>query len=367
MMAQYVLMVYRDYCWTGNVEFVKVFYPSCAKAMRCMAATDADGNGLPDAGGADTTYDTWGMFGTTAFMSGLFLSAVSALEKMAVLAGDTETALWAGAAFARGKKSLERELWNGDYLRLWHRIPDAATDEGCMADQFAGYWYSVMLGLAPHLDPVKTRRALKSVMTHNFIPGRGLINGAYPAGQTPPHQYFSNYMPDGVWTGIEYSVASLLLYLGMDKEAAQILNDVFDRYAASGGIWRHDECGTYYYRPLSVWSVLMGYQKFRYDAAAKALTIATAGKQHASVVALGTGWGTFKRSAGLIHLSGEYGEITLKTFSVYGKGIRRCRVTLTGNKAVPCPAIEYDGDTVRMVFKRNVTIKAGQTLTVRLG
>jgi uncharacterized protein (DUF608 family) len=366
MMAQYVLMVYRDWRWTGNIEFVNRFYPSCVKAMRCMAATDADGNGLPDAGGADTTYDTWGMFGATAFMSGLFLSAISALEKMAIIMDDGETAHWAHESFDRGKESLERELWNGSYLRLWHRIADNTADEGCMADQFAGFWYSKMLGLAPHLDAAKTRRALKSIMIHNFIPGRGLINGAYPAGQTPPHQYFANYMPDGVWSGIEYSVASLMLYCGMEKEAAQILDDVYNRYSASGGIWRHDECGPYYYRPLSIWSVLLGYQKFSYDAASGALTIATSDKEHRSVIALGGGWGTFKRSAGSIQLTGEYGTITLKSFAVYGKGATSCQVALAGKSAAPCSTIEHSGDLVRLVFKRSVTIKAGQALTIRL-
>lgn len=126
------------------------------------------------------------MFGTTAFMSGLFLSAISALDAIADLLSDNETSCWAKESFVRGKESLEKELWNGDYLRLWHRITDHTVDEGCMADQFAGYWYSVMLGLAPHLDSSKTHRALKSIMAHNFTPGRGLINGAYPKGMCRP-------------------------------------------------------------------------------------------------------------------------------------------------------------------------------------
>lgn len=364
MMAQYVLMVYRDYCWTGDVRFIKDFYNSCVLAMRCMAATDADGNGLPDASGADTTYDTWGMFGTTAFMSGLFLSAISALQKMALLAGDPQTAQWAGAAFDKGKKSYEKELWNGKYLRLWHRISDDTSDEGCMADQFSGYWYSVMLGLAPHIDSTRINTALKSIMTHNFTPGRGLINGAYPLGQLPPHQYFSNTMPDGVWTGIEYAVASLLLYKDLKKEASQILDDVYDRYAASGGIWRHDECGTYYYRPVSIWAVMLGYQKFAFDAATGSLTIATKDRVHSSVVALGSGWGTFKRVPGNAALTCEHGVIGLKSLTIACKKTGHCTAKLNNGKSVECSALEYSDNTVRMVFKQKVRLRAGESLKI---
>ncbi len=365
MMAQFVLMAYRDWRWHGDDDFLERFYPNCVRAMKAMAETDTDGNGLPDAKGTDTTYDTWGMFGTTTFMSGLFLAGLKALEAMALRVGDRNTVEFCRNYFSRGRKSFNEELWNGSYFRLWHMPENGQTDEGCMADQFAGYWYCAMLGLEPYADRKKVKKALRSIMHHNFVPGRGLVNGSYPAGTEAPLQYYINYMVSEVWSGIEYAVASLMLYEGMKGDAAAICDEVYRRYHTRGGIWRHDECGTYYYRPMSVWSVIMGLQQFRLDAPLKSLELRTAERNHRTVLCTGNGWGEFIRSQGPeAAIRWQDGSLKLKRLTLHtGNRARRIRVKLNGKSLKNCTS-ERSGSLTTVIFQRQLSLKKADELRI---
>jgi len=367
MMAEFTLMVYRDFVWRGDRAFLDKFYPHCKKAILCMMATDQDNNGLPDALGADTTYDTWGMFGNTCFLSGLFLAALRALNAMAEIVGDTEITGNFESWYAKGRASYEKDLWNGKYLRLWRRVKEDDYDDGCMADQLAGQWYATMTGMGDLFDPAKIKKTLAGIMQHNFKPGRGLVNGAYPKGTTPPLQYFANYMVSEVWTGVEYAVASLLLYKNMHKEAQRILDDVYDRYVAAGGIWRHDECGPYYYRPMSVWSVLLGYQKFSYDAHKQEIGFLTEDKKHRSIFCIGTGWGIFERNGNTIKITCRYGTIGFKClrFAARSKIARAPRMQIDGKQIAIEDCVRKPAAlTIRT--SEHVELTAGQSLKITI-
>ena len=113
--------------------------------------------------------------------------------------------------------------------------------------------------------------------------------------------------------------------------------------------------------------MLLGYQKFAYSALAEALTIATADKKHRSVICIGSGWGVFERIGTVVTLKCLYGTINLKSFAIHGKNIKKCAVTLTGSKKILVDALEYQDNTMRIVFKQRVVIKAGKMVAITLG
>lgn len=75
---QFVLMVYRDYMWTGDREYLEDVWEIVKKAMAITEELDGDGDGLPDHGTEANTYDAWKFRGTPTYIAGLWLAALSA-------------------------------------------------------------------------------------------------------------------------------------------------------------------------------------------------------------------------------------------------------------------------------------------------
>ena len=113
--------------------------------------------------------------------------------------------------------------------------------------------------------------AIKAVYQNNFLAGDkrpsclqrlyvyddepGLLLCTWPMGGKPRFPFVYS---DEVWTGIEYQVATLLIYEGFVKEGLEIVSAVRKRY---DGIRRNPfseiECGYHYARSLSSYGVLV--------------------------------------------------------------------------------------------------------------
>ena len=78
-----VLQVWRDVVVLGDEDLMGEALPTLERVMADLAASDLDGDGLPDHGGIpDQTYDTWPMTGPSAYGGSLYLGALAALEAM---------------------------------------------------------------------------------------------------------------------------------------------------------------------------------------------------------------------------------------------------------------------------------------------
>jgi hypothetical protein len=135
---------------------------------------------------------------------------------------------------------------------------------------------------------------------------------------------------DEVWTGLEYACASAMLYNDLTEEAFTILKAVYDRYDGKSGqdwaygYWSHNpfgdvECGGFYSRALSSWSVLTALQGRVYNGPARSISFHPHYRpdDHKSFFVASQGWGTFRRlirgkiQDNEIHL--HYGTLYLKT------------------------------------------------------
>jgi len=82
----------------------------------------------------------------------------------------------------------------------------------------------------------------------------GVVTGTYPRGGKPslPFPYQSE-----CWTGLEYAFARLLLDYGFKREALQVVQAIRARHdGAKRNPFNEPECGSYYARSMSAWSLV---------------------------------------------------------------------------------------------------------------
>jgi hypothetical protein len=76
-----------------------------------------------------------------------------------------------------------------------------------------------------------------------------------------------------VWTGIEYQVASHLIYEGFTDEGLRIVKACRDRHdGIQRSPWNEVECGHHYARSLASYGVLLALTGMHCDAVNKVLT-----------------------------------------------------------------------------------------------
>jgi hypothetical protein len=127
----------------------------------------------------------------------------------------------------------------------------------------------------------------------------------------------SNFQASGVWSGIEFAVASFLMDHGRYTDGVRLVEAVHRRYLRAGRPWNHTECGDHYSRAMSSWATLLAATGFKPDVPAQALTIApTAPGDFQAPWAMPSGFGRISRRNQALTVSCEYGTLTFKTLKV---------------------------------------------------
>lgn len=271
MNNQFVLMVLRDYLYTGDRNYLESLWSNVCRAMDSIEDLDRDGDGLPDYDTKRNTYDAWNFSGTPTYISVLWLAALKAAAIIAEKMGDTQRAGKWSALLEKGMISLEERLWNGKYYNLWR--DDTQTDESLMTDQLDGEWFLRSAGIGGNLSDDRVRDVLKVIYENNFDPEDGLINADCPDGKTTSLFTYKNCQAGAVWTGIGYAMAAMCLYTGLRETADTEVQSIHDNQMRFGAFWDHWECGHHYTRPLSSWSTLNAALGLRVDSEAKTVTL----------------------------------------------------------------------------------------------
>ena len=364
MNPQYVLLVTRDYLWTGDKAYLTRMWPHILRAMDNSEELDTDGDGLPDHDTKRNTYDAWNFFGTPSYIASLWLSALLAAARVAGDLGHKAQERKWRAILKKGAASFERKLWNGEYYSLW--ADGKLRDECCMTDQIDGEWFTQLIGLGHVLPRQRVVAALKAVMKHNFSPEAGLLNATYPPGAKPKLSTFHNLQADAPWTGIEYAIASMMFDFGMPAEAQAVTKNIHERYLRAGRFWNHVECGDHYYRAMSSWAILLGATGFKIDVPRKTVTFAPAVRSE-SVKApwvSATGWGRFERTEQGFTLVCQSGKLAFKTLRLALRG-KVETVSLNG-KMIPGVKTRRN-ELTEIELPKEITVKTGDTLVVKAG
>jgi non-lysosomal glucosylceramidase len=264
--SKYVLMIWRDYVWSGrnDKEFLRYSWSAVKQAMQHLRQYDSDGDGMIKNGGfPDQTYDDWVARGESAYCGGLYLAALRATAEMARLLNDNDTAASYDALFKKAQAAYIKNLWNGKYFNYDQGSP---YHDNSMAEQLAGQWYANITGLGDLVPVAMRRSALKHVYDYNvmrFHNGEmGAINGVSGDGQL----LHDNNQVEEVWTGTTFAVASDMLSEGMRDEAFRTASGVYNVVWRDRGYFfrtpeAYDTRGLYrasmYMRPTAIWSMEM--------------------------------------------------------------------------------------------------------------
>ena len=271
MNMQFVLMVLRDYLFTGDREYLTVLWDNVRRAMDSMEKLDTDGDGLPDHDTKRNTYDAWNFSGTPTYISVLWLAALKAASVIADRLGEKFYSDKWNSILEKGKVSLEEKLWNGEYYNLWRN--ENETDESLMTDQLDGEWFLRMMGIEGNIPDERVRDVLRCIFKANFNSEQGLMNATCPEGKKTTINTYKNCQAEAVWTGIGYAFAALALSVGLRDIADEDIKSIDNNQMRLGHFWDHWECGHHYTRPMSSWTTLHAISGLSVDYENKKLTL----------------------------------------------------------------------------------------------
>ncbi len=276
-----VMRVLREWKLTGDDEFLRQLWPHVQAALRyAVSYWDTDGDLVLD-GEQHNTYDIE-FYGPNPLTGVLFLGALRAAQEMAAYLGDNESARRYAQAFEQSAPRLDELCWNGEYYV--QRLEDVDRypyqhGVGCLSDQLLGQQLAHVYGLGYLLPPERVKAALQAVYRHNYRTNfthhvncqrtyvlndeAGLLVCSWPHGGRPkvPFPY-----SDEVWTGMEYQVATHLIYEGLVDEGLSIVRAARDRHdGVRRNPWNEVECGNHYVRSMASWGLLVALSGFSFN------------------------------------------------------------------------------------------------------
>jgi uncharacterized protein (DUF608 family) len=354
-----IIKMYREWRILGDTAWLRTYWPAMKRAMNYMIETwDPRETGLLEES-HHNTYDI-NYFGPDGHCGSFYLAALTAFAKMGDALGE-DTARYR-ALRDKGIARLESELYNGEYFfqkimteglnqppeklnpkdngpgyqpiveLLNAQGPKYQYGTGCLSDGILGFWMARVCGIDDAIaDPDKVRSNLKAIHTHNLRrdlsahanPQRpsyamgndgGLLLCTWPRGGALAIPFvYSNE----VWTGIEYQVASHLMFEGMIEEGLEIVRLCRDRF---DGVRRNPfneyECGHWYARTMSSFGLLQGMTGVRYDAVEKTLYIGSRLGDFRAFLSTNTGYGIAGLKDGEPFLDVKSGTIEVRRMLV---------------------------------------------------
>ncbi len=357
-----IMKVYRDWRICGDTAWLISLWPQVKQSLEyCITTWDPSGKGILEEP-HHNTYDIefWGPDG---MCSSFYLGALAAAVEMGAALDEDVTRY--STLLAKGTEFLETELYNGEYFIQkiqtqglnakfvpldyssngsgYKAVMDVLNAEGpkyqygngCLSDGVLGFWMARVSGLENFVAPDKIQSHLMAVYKYNlkhdlsehanpqrptFAMGSegGLLLCSWPRGEALSLPFvYSNE----VWTGIEYQVASHLIFEGRVAEGLEIVRVCRDRYDGKvRNPFDEYECGHWYARALSSYGLLQGLTGVRYDAVDKTLFIdSRVGDNFKSFLSTATGFGTVGLNSGKPFVNIRSGEIDIRRVLVSGR------------------------------------------------
>ncbi len=145
---------------------------------------DGDRDGILTGAQHNTLDSDW--TGKVAWLSGYYQTALLACAEMSDEMGDKEYARTCRTIAKRGRKILERDLFNGEYFFQLPAPEGEVTvgiQNGCEYSQMLGQSQAYQAGLGEVVDPAKISSALDALWRYNFTTDVGPYREERPAGR----------------------------------------------------------------------------------------------------------------------------------------------------------------------------------------
>lgn len=396
--ASCILKAYREALNSSDESFFNNYWPHVKRAVEYLIHRDARAaNGQPSGTLQDDQWNTYdeALHGVTTFISGYYLAALRAGEAWARRMNDATTAQRFHDIFLSGQSKLIALCWNGEYFQQYLSDYERRKGEvgpGCMSDQLIGQWWAHQLGLGYLLPREMVVSALRSIFKYNFksdltgwkhmprafagAKDKGLIVCTWPKGGRP-----ANVMlyADEVWTGIEYQVASHMIYEGLLEEGLSVARGARDRYDGvprppiQRNPWSEIECGGHYARAMSSWSLLLALSGYYYDGPACALCFSPRYNPNdfKSFFCAAEGWGSFAQrlegNAQLVRILVNWGKVRVKTLRLaMVNDAQPTKVAVSANGEQKSVAFEANDRIVEISFKGSLVVKEREELQITI-
>jgi uncharacterized protein (DUF608 family) len=391
-----ILGVYREHLLSDNNEFLKESWNKTKRAMNYIIHNfDQDKNGMLS-GSYHNTLDC-NSSGTSPWMGTLYIAALKACIQMADIMGEENLKNVFQQLSIRAIKTQNSELWSkehGYYVEKPENLPDTRVMQNASGvDMFLGQWWANQLDLGQIYPIDRTLKGLKKIFINNkyekkikkhTLPYRAFLGKGDVGWQMFVHpdkvpsnsiHYYSEVM-----SGFEYSFATTMMQYGLTDESLQVVKEISQRYNGrlrgqdevscasnatvfgTGSPIGEDECGDYYARALSSWSLLLAMQGFHYDGPKKKIAFKPIWKpdNHVSFFSTAKGWGLFSqkrvRNQQEINLELEYGELCINTltFEVSDK-FKVSKISVNaGKKTQAIKEFELNGNELVISLKSEI-------------
>ena len=365
-----VMKVYREWQLSGDDEFLRKLWPGVKKALVFSwipGGWDADKDGVME-GCQHNTMDIE-YFGPNPEIEFWYLGALKAAAAMARYMKDAAFEKTCLDLFERGSKWTDANLFNGEYyIQKIQTIsdrskiapgliagmgntnlqdPDFQIGEGCLVDQLVGQNMAHICGLGYLADSNHIRKALQSIWKYNHAPTlanhfnnmrsygleneSGLLLAAYPDPSKRPAIPFSYY--NEVWSGLEYTAATGMIYEGMIEEAFKTITNVRNRHdGLKRNPFNEAECGHHYARAMASWSAIIAISEFNYSGVEGIFTITS--KPGNYFWSNGYAWGNVEiveaaSSSRQVKITVHSGELKLRSVVVKKLGAARLKKQIT--------------------------------------
>jgi len=337
-----VMLTWRDYKISGDRQWLASHWESTKRAIAYAWSDqnpdrwDEGKKGWMD-GRQHHTLDME-LFGPNGWLQGFYVGALLAGVEMAAELGDTEAEEEYRSLAQKGRKYLDRELFNGEYFYQKADIHDRSLverfqaqdvywneekhqikyqiGEGCGIDQLLAQWHADMIGLGDIFDREKVKSALGAIYRYNYKPRLGEIYNPwrlFAIGEESgtimcewPKQVERPAIPLTYATecmdGMQYQVASHMIRNGMTEQGETLVRAIRGKYRGDNrNPWCEVECGGYYARSMASYSLLLAYSGFVYDVPKGLIGFRPASRDQKGCASyfwsLGCGWGTVSYDA----------------------------------------------------------------------
>ncbi len=388
-----ILRAYREHQMSKDAAFLQKLWPKVKLAMQCLVRMD-NHEGILEGAQHNTLDQAW--FGKVAWLSSLYLAAARACEAMANEVGDDAYAKQMHEIVELGRKSLDRDLFNGEYYVQSpdkNHVKTVGSYNGCEVDQIFGQSWAYQVGLGRILDEKNVKKALASLWSYNFTPdvgpfraknkpGRwyamageaGLIMCTWPKGDEARVRTGFDFYFNECMNGFEYQVAGHMIWEGMVQEGLAITRAVHDRYhALRRNPWNEVECGDHYARSMASYGVFLAACGYEYHGPKGhlAFTPRLTPENFRAAFTTAEGWGTFSqqrddaRQGDTIELKSGKLRLRTLTFALADKANPKgVRVTVNGTEA----ACQHRVENAKIVIElaAETVLQAGQKIEVAI-
>jgi non-lysosomal glucosylceramidase len=400
-----IVKLYLDWRLSGDDEWLRRQWPAAKRALAYAwrpGGWDERKSGVMD-GVQHNTCDVE-FYGPNPMCGTWYLAALRAMERMADAMGDRDLETDCRRLFEQGSGWMDANLFNGEYyIQQIRGIPKEKIakgllqglgskdtlhplfqiGDGCFVDQLIGQHIATIAGLGNLLNPTNIRKATESIYRYNYkrtLSHHASVQRVYALNDEPALvicDFTAGARPDvpmpyyaETWTGLEYSVAGLMIAQGMVQEGIEVIQNVRHRYdGEKANPFDEAEYGRHYARAMASWSVILVLSGFAYDGRLGRIELLPRimVEQFRCFWSTPDAWGSLTCSPNSLFLAPVVGNLKVKELRV-GPAFRKApnKLKVAAGSSQVTHVCSHEGDGLLIRFLTALEVDSSKPLQIEI-